>query len=127
MRKRRKSAVKLLLATIVLTAGMSLSAYAEENAEIKAAVQRATDAGAGSYQDSYISGGWKTVNNIEFLRAFKDEGGMIISPTSGIISKAQGKYAYLASNYKPFRASPLSAYTRPLSFRIGCSYIYLRL
>lgn len=94
MRKHRRTTTKLLLATIVLMVGIGLTSYAEENPEVKAAVQRATDAGAGSYQDQYISGGWKTVNNIEFLRAFKDENGMIISPTSGIISKAQGKYAY---------------------------------
>lgn len=57
MRKRSKSAVKSLLATIVLTAGMSVTALAKENPEINAAVQRVTDAGAGSYQDD-TTGFW---------------------------------------------------------------------
>lgn len=88
MRKHRKSTAKLLLATIVLTVGMGLTSYAEENPEIKAAVQRATDAGAGSYQDQYISGGWKIYVRTEMnVRATKDENGMIISPTSGIVYK----------------------------------------
>lgn len=87
MRKHRKSAAKLLLATIVLTATMGLTAQAEENPEIKAAVQRAKDAGAGSYQDSYINGGWKTDDTITMIRAYRDDNGMIISPTSGITAK----------------------------------------
>lgn len=93
MRKHRKSTAKLLLATIVLTVGMGLTSYAEDNPEIKAAVQRATDAGAGSYQDQYISGGWKdettwTGATLSYLRASKDLNEMIISPTSGIVMKA---------------------------------------
>lgn len=77
-----------MLATIVLTVGMGLTSYAEENPEVKAAVQRATDAGAGSYQDSYISGGWKIYERTEMnVRATKDENGMLISPTSGIVYK----------------------------------------
>lgn len=93
MRKHRKSAAKLLLATIVLTATMGLTAQAEENPEIKAAVERATQAGAGSYQDSYISGGWKsettwTGATLSYLRASKDPNGMIVSPTSGVVMKA---------------------------------------
>lgn len=95
MRKHRKSAAKLLLATIVLTVGMSVTAFAEENPEIKAAVQRATDAGAGSYQDSYISGGWKEAHDIDLqTRAVMDENGMIVSPTSGIVGKYVGVYDY---------------------------------
>lgn len=92
MRKNRKSTTKLLLATIVLTATMGLTAYAEENPEIKAAVERATEAGAGSYQDPYISGGWKSETLsmgtvVDSIRANKDENGMIVAPTSGVISK----------------------------------------
>lgn len=95
MRKHRKSATKLLLATIVLTVGIGLTAYAEENPEVKAAVQRATDAGAGSYQDSYISGGWKEAHDIDLqTRAVMDENGMIVSPTSGIVGKYVGVYDY---------------------------------
>lgn len=96
MRRRRKSAAKLLLATIVLTATMGLTAQAEENPEIKAAIERVTQAGAGSYQDSYISGGWKyekgsnTSDSYSMTaRATKDINGMIVSPTSGIVGKAK--------------------------------------
>lgn len=98
MRKHRKSAVKVLLATIVLVAGMSVTAHAEENPEVKAAVQRATDAGAGSYQNQYISGGWKEAHDIDLqTRAVMDENGMIVSPTSGIVGKYVGVYDYPAA------------------------------
>lgn len=95
MRKHRKSTAKLLLATIVLTVGMGLTSYAEDNPEVKAAVQRATDAGAGSYQGSYINGGWKEAHDIDLqTRAVMDENGMIVSPTSGIVGKYVGVYDY---------------------------------
>lgn len=94
MRKNRKSAVKLLLATIVLTATMGLTAYAEENPEIKAAVARAKAADAGSYQAQYVGGGWKIEKSNangkeEIVRAIRDQSGMLISPTSGVIYKIQ--------------------------------------
>lgn len=95
MRKHTKSAAKLLLATIVLTATMGLTAYADENPEIAAAVQRATEGGAGSYQDQYISGGWIEAQDIDLqVRAVMDENGMIVSPTNGIVGKYVGIYDY---------------------------------
>lgn len=68
------------------------------NNEIAAAVARAKAAGAGSYQDQYISGGWKIATEIDKeIRASKDSNGMIVSPTSGVVGQYVGVYDYQAA------------------------------
>lgn len=67
--------------------------YGAVDAEIQAAVARARAAGAGSYQDQYINGGWRADEwngeTIEYLRASKDVNGMLVSPTGGIVMRRE--------------------------------------